>query len=67
MTDVDIINDPHHQRGGLGWALGVALAVETLSSVQRGKAPSIEVLSEGARDDVRLALIIVANAYTHAP
>ena len=67
MTDIN--DDPHYQKPNLGWALGVALAVATLSTVQaeQGKPPSIEVLPEGARDDVRLALIVIAHAYTHAP
>ena len=67
MTDID--TDPDYQRGGLGWARGIAFAVATLSAVQteQGRPPSIEVLSTNARDDVRLALIVIAYAYMHAP
>ena len=61
-------DDPHYQHGGLGWACSVAFAVATLSTVQaeQGKAPSIEVLPAGARDDIRLALIVIAHACTQA-
>lgn len=68
MTHPDpiTINDDYYDRGGLGWARGVALAVKTLSEVQEenGRAASIECLHVGGRDDVRLALIVIAGAYT---